>query len=173
MAGNHSRLKGGRGEREVKKIFIDNGYKAVKTGSGICPDFPGDVEVYLDDNRILLCEVKWYGQGFVKQYKELNKKDNVIIASYNTVGQVVYVMKLESLFAIINKGIEYNYKLVSRDKILVKLDNNLEKLTLEYSQKVVRENLRMHPVVVKRTDRRPWLASLYASDFEVLRYCQI
>ena len=169
--GNPSRNKGNAGEREVKRLFESYGFETYRTGSGICPDMPSDV-VFKHNDKLYICEVKFYKDSFKRDYNLLEKhqdiygaigrkdKDSIYCTTYMTVFiQSILEGNLLPVILLDQKETQFNkyqlYKLIDESNVAFANNGKQKKVHL----------------LVKRCNRQPWLVTYKVDEVktEVIR----
>lgn len=170
MSGKLSRNKGARAEREVKQLFLDANFKAKRTGSGICPDFKGDVYVEVDKNTKLVIEVKHYKDNFKTHYEQLCGSP-VLIFNVTPEKDIVTIVMYADEFIKALKGVKSH---VDRPNIYQIKRNNFDIKTLDHynadTMRIKGEALKdnEYPILIKRANNKQWIVSGYKEYMEKL-----
>ena len=162
------RAKGFDAERQVKKLFEKNGFEAIRTGSGICPDMKGDVNVKLE-KYTLVGEVKSYKSSFKEQYNYLKEFNHVLLKKENISTNII-VFEFSYLIDLLTNKIIPEHVMPAIPmigKVMEVNDNNFDVKQLD---KLGREatDICTIPILIKRANNKEWLISMYVNDFNVL-----
>lgn len=174
--GKRSRNKGAAAERDIKNTFVKHNIEATRTGSGICPDFKGDVIVKLfadDVPTTLLCEVKHLKDAFITQYEALGiKKPRKGEKKSKVQPSPGYIVMQDEEHSLANMLLKDFLKLVTEKKDLRYLHTIP---LLKYDKDILKQYEKLETngeiiTIIKKANNKPYMIAMDYDSFIRIRW---